>query len=73
MDLRLGGLSVPVSALNMFDTAIILLLVPVFDTLVYPALKKIGFPLSMLQKIGIGFMLALLAMLTAGWVEVTKQ
>eukprot|EP01041_Mallomonas_annulata_P006536 gene6536-13231_t len=69
MDLSLGNLSVPVSALNMFDTAIILLLVPVFDGLVYPFLKKRGLPLSMLHKIGIGFLLAMLAMVAAAWVE----
>lgn len=69
MDLSLGNIKIPVSALNMFDTAIILLLVPIFDTFLYPFLKRNGYPLSMLKKIGLGFLLALVAMLTAAWVE----
>ncbi len=52
MDLSMGEADVPVSALNAFDTIAILLLVPVFDKLVYPYLKSVGYPLSMLQKMG---------------------
>jgi hypothetical protein len=60
---------VPVSALNSFDTIAIILLVPVFDQLVYPFCKRKGFQLTMLKKIGIGFIFALLAMVIAAIVE----
>ncbi len=52
MDLSMGEASVPVSALNAFDTFVILLLVPVFEQLLYPYMKRIGYPLTMLQKMG---------------------
>jgi dipeptide/tripeptide permease len=52
MNLELAGTEIPVSALNCFDTLSILTLVPVFDQVLYPYCKKIGYPLTMLQKIG---------------------
>jgi len=69
MNLTLGGADIPISALNCFDTFSILLLVPVFDQVIYPYLKKINRPLSMLQKIGWGFVLAMVAMGVAALVE----
>lgn len=52
MNLELAGTEIPVSALNCFDTLSILMLVPVFDQFLYPYCKKMGYPLTMLQKIG---------------------
>jgi peptide/histidine transporter 3/4 len=52
MDLHIGTFMVPMDALTCFDTITILLLVPLFDGYIYPTLKKKGYPLSMLQKIG---------------------
>lgn len=52
MNLELAGAEIPVSALSCFDTLSILMLVPVFDQFLYPYMKKIGYPLTMLQKIG---------------------
>jgi len=69
MDLSLGEIQMPVSALNVFDTIAILLLVPLFDQFVYPFFKKMGLPLTMLMKIQLGFLVALLSMITAGVVE----
>jgi dipeptide/tripeptide permease len=68
MNLSFGGSSIPVSALNSFDTIAILLLVPLFDGFVYPYFKKIGRPLKLLDKMGLGFCFSLLAMLIAGFV-----
>ena len=72
MDLSMGETMVPVSALNLFDTIAILSLVPVFDGYLYPALKRRGFALTMLQKIGAGFVFAGLAMLLAAFIEVYR-
>ena len=52
MDLKLAGTEIPISALNCFDTLAILALVPVFDQFLYPFCKRMGYPLTMLQKIG---------------------
>lgn len=67
-----GSMNIPVSALNMFDTIAILLLVPIFDRFVYPYFKKTGKPLSMLTKIGWGIVFALLSMVVAAGVEVYR-
>jgi hypothetical protein len=69
MNLSLGEIEMPVAALSVFDVIPILILVPVFDRFIYPACKSIGFPLTMLMKIQIGFFVALLSMITAGVVE----
>lgn len=66
MDLSIGSFMVPVSALNIFDTLAILVLVPLFDAYVYPAVKKRGYSCSMLTKIGWGLIFALLSMILAG-------
>jgi dipeptide/tripeptide permease len=42
----------PAVALNLFDTLAIVLLVPVFDRILYPNLKAKGIKLTMLKKIG---------------------
>ena len=39
-------------ALQLFNTLAVLLLVPVFDKVIYPALQTRGFRLRMLTKIG---------------------
>jgi len=73
MNLSLGKGKVPVSALQMFDTVAILLLIPLFDFKIYPFFKKIGKPLSMLFKIGLGFVFAALAMSVAALVEDSRK
>lgn len=67
-----GGVNIPPAALNVFDSMAVLLLVPLFDRHLYPAVEKFrgsGKPLTMLQKIGWGFMFALLSMIAAALVE----
>ena len=51
MDLHLGSVRIPVSALNVFDCLSILLFIPVFDRVIYPLLSKFGCQLTMLGKI----------------------
>ena len=49
---------IPIASLNVFDTVAVLVLIPVFDNWLYPHLRRRGFPLTMLAKIGWGFLLA---------------
>lgn len=42
MDLSLGTSQIAVSTLNLFDTLAILMLIPVFDRFIYPALHAQG-------------------------------
>jgi peptide/histidine transporter 3/4 len=72
MNLNMGTIQVPVSALNAFDTIAILLMVPLFDLYLYPYMKKIGHPPTMLGKIGAGFVFAMLAMVLAALIEIWR-
>ena len=73
MDLRLGSLMIPVSGLALFDTIAILTLLPIFDGYVYPYFKTRGRSgLTMLDKIGLGFLCMILAMAVAGLVEMLR-
>jgi len=53
-----GGLSVPVAALSLFNSVVIILFVPVFDSYVYPLCVKSGFPIrTPLEKMQAGMAL----------------
>lgn len=55
MDLSVGQSRIAVSTLNLFDTLAILLLIPVFDRAIYPALKKRGASCALLLVVfGVG-------------------
>lgn len=58
MDLHLASVRIPVSALNVFDCLSILIFIPVFDRVIYPALGSFGFKLTMLGKISKFFLFA---------------
>lgn len=73
MNLYIGDFQLPVSAMNIFNNITILALVPLFDQVLYPWLrKKYDYHPSMLTKIGIGFSLATLAMVVAGLIELYR-
>ena len=71
MNLGLGVSSaeVPISTLGVFESLAILLGVPVFDQIVFPGLKARGYSVSMLQRMGAGFVAAIIGMLVAAGVE----
>ncbi|CAL1529876.1 unnamed protein product [Lymnaea stagnalis] len=74
MDVRLGGgVNIPAAALNAFNTIAIILLIPVVDRVVYPCFEKIGKKLTYLKRIGIGMVLASIAMVNAGIVEIYRK
>lgn len=73
MDSELGSFQLPISAMNIFNNVAILILVPFCDQIFFPKLKEKGYNLSMLNKIGIGFFFAMLAMIVAGLVEMYRM
>ncbi|RLN70576.1 hypothetical protein BBJ28_00008886 [Nothophytophthora sp. Chile5] len=80
MDLRVGGQDAgdsPVllssAMLNIVDSGVILLFIPVFDRLLYPMLTRMGIYPTLLRKIGAGLVFAMLAMLAAGWTEQVRK
>ena len=72
MNLNIGPIKIPVSALNLFDTIAILMLVPIFDGYLYPWLNSRGRKVTMLDKMGWGFLFAMLAMVVAGLIELYR-
>ncbi len=64
---------IAVSTLNLFDTLGIICLVPVFDRLIFPFFQRKDYPLTQLQRMGAGFLLAALAMLAAGFLELYRK
>lgn len=72
MDLNLGSFQFPVSTMNIFNNITILALVPLFEKFLYPYIKSKGYDLTMLRKIGLGFVLAILAMVVAALVEIAR-
>ncbi|KAE8969739.1 hypothetical protein PR001_g27299 [Phytophthora rubi] len=81
MDLRVqgseGASGKPVllssAMLNVVDSGVILIFIPVFDRLLYPLSTKMGIYPTLLRKIGAGLVFALLSMLAAGWVEQIRK
>lgn len=61
--LHLGG--VPNDVLNNLNPISIIILVPIMDYVIYPAIRKTGFDLTPIKKITGGFMLASLSMVAA--------
>lgn len=73
MNLTVGSFVVPVAALGLFNTAIIIILVPVFDQLIYPGLKRCGVPTSTLHKMGYGMALEVFVMVAAAALEIQRR
>ncbi|KAK3091819.1 hypothetical protein FSP39_022886 [Pinctada imbricata] len=73
MDVDIGDTKMPVAALNVFNTIIIMLTIPLMDRVVYPVLKKYDRSPTLLQRIGVGFILAGLSVVVAGVVEIYRK
>ena len=69
MDLSLGSYTIPIAAINLFDTLIIMILIPTFDSWLFPLLERRGVRLTTLRKIGVGFVIASCSMLMAACLE----
>ena len=67
-----GEFVIPAASLSTFNTISIIALVPVYDKLFIPALRACGLQMTMLQRIGWGQVIAILAMLSAAWVETVR-
>ncbi|KAM5560354.1 protein NRT1/ PTR FAMILY 8.1-like [Rosa sericea] len=77
MDLHLGNSSfeIPSASLSLFDTISVIFWVPVYDGVIVPFVRKFtdhknGF--TQLQRIGIGFVISVFAMLAAGTLELVR-
>lgn len=73
MSVFVGDAKMPAAILNIFNTIIILILIPIMDRGLYPLLAKYGRSPSHLQRIGVGFILAALSVVVAGIVEIYRK
>ena len=60
---------IPAASMTMFDTFAIITMIPIYDGIVVPLLKRCRCELTLLQRIGWGFVVAAAAMAAAGVVE----
>ncbi|XVE62015.1 hypothetical protein DITRI_Ditri06bG0085000 [Diplodiscus trichospermus] len=76
MDIHMGGsFEIPSASLSLFDTISVIFWVPVYDRLIVPFARKFtghknGF--SQLQRIAIGLVISIFAMLAAGTLELVR-
>lgn len=76
MDLRMGSsFQIPSASLSLFDTVSVIFWVPVYDRVIVPFARRFtghknGF--TQLQRIGIGLIISILAMLSAGTLELLR-
>ncbi|KAA3469070.1 protein NRT1/PTR FAMILY 6.3-like [Gossypium australe] len=75
MDRHIGKFQIPPASLTVFFVAAILLTVPVYDKLIAPIAKKVlNNPqgLTPLQRIGVGLVLSIIAMIAAALTEIRR-
>lgn len=70
MDGRVGPLTILPDQMNTVNPLMIILLVPIFEAFIYPGLRKVC-NITPLRKMAVGGLLASLAFLLAGLVQVT--
>ena len=64
---------IPSASMSFFNTGTIIILIPVYDLLILPALKKqFGFVPTSLQRTGAGYILAILSMISAFLIEMKR-
>ncbi|CAM9859499.1 unnamed protein product [Chrysoparadoxa australica] len=74
LDLEVGAANVPVAFLEIFDSVAVLVLIPLFDQLIFPLITKLqGSPPSMLKKMAWGIGFAASAVVCAGLLEVARK
>ena len=70
MNIELGNsFKIPIASLSLLDILAILLLIPIFDKLVYPLLGRFNLRPSQLVRIGFGMLIAASSMACAGALE----
>ena len=68
-DLKIEGFQIPASAMNLFDTFSILLMIQLMEHLIYPLFQYLNVHLTTLRRMGFGFFLVTLSMVYAALIE----
>jgi dipeptide/tripeptide permease len=69
MDRDLGFVQMTPDQMTMFNPALLMLLIPVFDRIIYPALRKCGLKLLALNRMKVGMVFASASFVSAGLVQ----
>ncbi|KAI3426893.1 hypothetical protein D9Q98_006837 [Chlorella vulgaris] len=64
-----GSFVIPAASLASINTVSIVALIPIYDKLLAPGMRKLGRPITLLQRIGWGLLVCVASMLMAGYVE----
>ncbi|KAI8467277.1 MAG: POT family-domain-containing protein [Monoraphidium minutum] len=73
MDRTLGSrFKIPASSISFANTAGVMISVAAYDIFVVPIATKMGRPISTMSRIGAGFIVAILALLSAGFIEMAR-
>ncbi|CAG5134168.1 unnamed protein product, partial [Candidula unifasciata] len=73
MDVRIDDVKIPAAMLSTFTNLTIVLIIPVLDRVIYPCMKKLGLPMTLLKRIGIGLLFSTLSVVVAGFVEIYRK
>lgn len=78
MDRHIGssGFNIPPASMSVFSSLTLILWMPLYDRLVVPKMRKMtGYPggIKVLQRIGIGFFVSIVALLVSGLVEMRRR
>jgi len=68
-----GGFEFPIAALNVANTLVIIILIPIMDRFVYPCIHSGCCRFSMLKKVGVGYFILALAMIVAAVIEIARK
>jgi len=69
---RIGSFEVPAASLSSWDTLAIVGLIPVYEKLFVPTLRRMGRPMTTLKRIGLGLVICVAAMIAAAFVETRR-
>uniref|UniRef100_A0A383VGU9 Major facilitator superfamily (MFS) profile domain-containing protein n=1 Tax=Tetradesmus obliquus TaxID=3088 RepID=A0A383VGU9_TETOB len=72
MDRRMGNSQIPASSISFANTFGVLFTVVFYDLVVVPLTNKIGRPISMTFRIGLGFFVLILALISAALIEMSR-
>ncbi|WAR02042.1 S15A4-like protein [Mya arenaria] len=68
-----GSFGIAVAWLTLFDVVLLIILIPVMDKIIYPWINSQGWSFTMVKRILVGFVFALLAIIAAGLLEIYRR
>jgi len=73
MNGALGSITIKPDQMQVFNPLLILCLIPVFETVVYPMMKKLGLPTGATFRMVAGMVLVALSFVICGFVELSME